>query len=55
MNNISAKMPMTKSRPTPSTTRVTWGVTPALASVAVNRSGVPSVIQTPVEDIVLQA
>ena len=33
MNNINANSPITRSRPTPSTTLVICGVVPALASV----------------------
>ena len=47
MNNINANAAITKSSPTPSTTRVTWGVTPARASVVVKCSGLTSVMDTP--------
>jgi len=47
MNNISAKITITNSRPTPKTTRVTCGVAPARASVAVKCSGLTSVMDTP--------
>lgn len=45
MNNISAKIAITSSNPTPRTTRVTCGVVPALASVVLKCSGL--VMDTP--------